>query len=208
MRKTLTTLVLALQTAACSDYTLYSQRSNPSAPAEDASDTGFYEDTGTNEHTETYDACDPYGTGWQLHPEGTERNGCYAIEGYARANEDNDGLETQIYYGNCDVIGSLEAPVIVYRETDSENNIGHTSSNQTVCDGAFYSLGFTDKFTESGELSNLYVEDRIWVLSTNENTGSLSTEELSALHDPLTYVLSCNEGAESIVEDCVAFMYK
>lgn len=206
MKPTLPTLLLSL---GCSEYNLNRIPPDIQAP----------EDTGieSNENTVTYDSCDPYDAGWAISPEGTERADCFGIEGYAQIDDEGD-LTTQIYYGDCDFDSSslvISGQTLTNDGSYYQGEVGYSMGSKTKCEGAFYDLGWTDRFVENpNELSDLSLEKNIWLLSReerdfcNDEYTGFPSECWQDIHDPLIYALECNEGATSLVEDCIAFMYR
>ena len=77
----LTNLVTLFALGCTSDYGLNPQKDGGITP-EDVNIPQYDVDELKDDNpTVSYDPCDPNGQGWEVHPEGTERNGCYGLLG-------------------------------------------------------------------------------------------------------------------------------
>ncbi len=203
--------LLSLLAAGCMDYSLNQNKyeledvvrdtgrsyipGNPDLP-EFTNDSGV-EDTGS---LPTYDPCDPYDL-WAFPPSGTERTDCFGIEGFAKPHMD-DQLAIGLFHGDCSDLGEKLGAMTTENVVGDEADVSLFVGTYGQCGENYLHYGYISNNTEEGSLSGIYVEEELKIRGEDESFSDY--DEIP----PLRVILDCQDGAEDIQTDCVAYMLK
>tara|TARA_Y100000310_G_C20572858_1_gene758931 strand:+ start:545 stop:1165 length:621 start_codon:yes stop_codon:yes gene_type:complete len=174
----LTNLVALLGFGCTSDYTL----NLDDGGVDGGADIPQYslQDLDDDNPSVSYDPCDPNDQGWADHPEGSERNDCYALLGDFREIE-GYGFCTKIYFGGCfDEYSNLEQITLL-----RDNSNQHRSTSYTVScgdDDRYLFTCFDLDATDESESASVEVD--IYLLSMDDKEF-LDSEGISSASNAL-----------------------